>query len=193
MVKTYNILMVGVGGQGVVLASDILGLAAMYSDYDIKKSEIHGMSQRGGSIFSFVRFGEKVYSPLISEKSADLLVSFEEMETLRWLEYVNPETVLFVSKTRILPSEVKEYPAGIEDELKKNFKKLKMIDAADLIKTLGNLKFLNVCILGLIASHLPIKQESWAQAIKESVPEKFYEKNMEAFELGKKFDKEGLL
>ena len=186
MSKTYNILMVGVGGQGVVLASDILGLAAMHSGYDIKKSEIHGMSQRGGSIFSFVRFGEKVHSPLISEKGADVLVSLEEMETLRWLEYVNPETVLFVSKTRILPSEVKEYPSGIEDELKKNFKKLKLIDAADLIKTLGNPKYLNVCILGLIASQFPIPQDAWARAIKESVPEKTYEKNMEAFELGKK-------
>jgi len=122
MEKIHNVLMVGVGGQGVVLASDILSLAAMNAGYDVKKSEIHGMSQRGGSIFSFVRFGEAVSSPLIAEGQADLLVSMEEMETLRWLEYLNADTKLMVSKAHILPANATEYPAGIEEDLKKNFK-----------------------------------------------------------------------
>ncbi len=191
MEKTHNVLMVGVGGQGVVLASDILSLAAMDSGFDVKKSETHGMSQRGGSIFSFVRFGKKVYSPLISEGQADLLVSMEEMETLRWLEYLNPDTRLFVSKTHILPANATEYPSGVEDDLRKNFKNLRMIDTEALIKTLGNPKFLNVCLLGLMADHLSIKQEAWSSAIKGSVPEKTFEKNMEAFTLGRKINKEG--
>jgi len=99
----HNVLFVGVGGQGIVLASDIMAHAAVLAGFDAKKSEIHGMSQRGGSVFSHVRFGEKVYSPMITEGSADILVSLEEMETLRWLDFANPRTQLIVVKTRILP------------------------------------------------------------------------------------------
>jgi indolepyruvate ferredoxin oxidoreductase, beta subunit len=182
----HNVLMVGVGGQGIVLASDILCQAALNAGYDAKKSEIHGMSQRGGSIFSFVRFGEKIHSPVISENGADILVSLEEMETLRWLKYTHPGTKLIVSNTHILPSETKEYPKGIMEYLQSAFKDFMRIDASAAMKELGNPKYLNVYILGLVSKNLPLSEEHWSSAIKESVPEKHFESNLTAFKAGRK-------
>jgi indolepyruvate ferredoxin oxidoreductase beta subunit len=190
MDKIHGILMVGVGGQGVVLASDILALAAMHAGFDVKKSEIHGMSQRGGSIFSFIRFGKKVYSPIISEGQTDILLSMEEMETLRWMDYLNPETRLIVSKMHILPANVTEYPEGVEKELRAKFRHLKFVDTDQLVKQLGNPKVVNVAFLGMMAEALPMGMDHWASAIKEAVPQKTYEKNMEAFELGRTKAKE---
>ncbi len=177
--------MVGVGGQGIITASDILTLAAVYSGYDAKKSEVHGMSQRGGSVFSHIRFGEKVHSPVISKGEADILFSLEEMETLRWLEYANPESIVIATSTRIPPAEMKEYPLEIDDELKKRCRNLVLLDPEILKREIGNVKFLNVALLGLLSNYVDFPENSWRQAIEEEVPEGFLEENWKAFLSGK--------
>jgi indolepyruvate ferredoxin oxidoreductase, beta subunit len=185
MSKITNVLMVGVGGQGIVLASDIISLTAMYAGHDVKKSEIHGMSQRGGSVFSHIRFGEKVYSPVIPEQGANILVSLEEMETLRWLSYVNHDTKIIFTKTRINPANVTEYPEHIEQVIKKYFKNSIMIDPSQIIETTGSAKYLNTVILGLVSTYLDFGNEAWQHAIRENVPQGTYELNMAAFTIGK--------
>jgi len=185
MSKITNVLMVGVGGQGIVLASDIISLAAMYTGYDVKKSEIHGMSQRGGSVFSHIRFGEKVYSPVIPEQGANILVSLEEMETLRWLSYVNHDTNIFFTKIRINPSNVTEYPEHIDEVIKNHFKNNIIIDPSNINKATGNAKYLNTAILGLVSKFLNFDDDAWQQSIRENVPHGTYELNMVAFNIGK--------
>ncbi len=190
MNSVLNILMVGVGGQGIMMASDILALALMYSGYDVKKSEIHGMSQRGGSVFSHIRYGEKVYSPVISEGEADILFSTEEMETVRWLNYAGSESCIISTKTKINPAEVKEYPQGVEDELKKKCKNLVLVDHEALSREIGNIKFLNVALLGLLSTHIDVPVDSWEKAIEERVPAGSYEANWKAFITGKEYKTE---
>jgi len=124
MSKITNILMVGVGGQGIMTASDLLAKAAMFDGHDVKKSEIHGMSQRGGSVFSHVRYGEKVFSPTIKKGEADILLSSEVIETVRWLSYANKDTKLILSNAYIKPDTVKEYPENVVETLKKDLRHL---------------------------------------------------------------------
>jgi len=169
----YNILMVGVGGQGIILASDILTLAAMYCGYDAKKSEIHGMSQRGGAVFSHIRFGKRVYSPLISEGEADILFSLEEMETLRWLNYANTESLIIT------------LPIGIREELKKKCDQIKFLDPEDLRKKIDNIKFFNVALLGVLSNYVDFSEKAWKRAIEEEVPKGSFEGNWNAFLIGK--------
>jgi len=183
--KIDNILMVGVGGQGTILASDILALAALNSGYDTKKSEIHGMSQRGGSVFSHVRFGEKVYSPVITVGQADILLSLEEMETLRWLAFTNAESRVIVLKRKILPPNVETYTEGIEEELQSIYKNLDLIEPESLIKDIGNVKFLNVALLGLLSVYIDFPEDAWKESIREKVPSGFFEDNWRAFNKGK--------
>ena len=184
MKKTLNILMVGVGGQGIILSSDILTLAAVYSGYDAKKSEIHGMSQRGGSVFSHIRFGEKIYSPVISKGETDFLISLEEMEALRWLDLINKETCVIFTKTKISPYGVTEYPEGIYEEIKKRIKNTILIDPATINKETGHQKFLNIAILGHLSNYITINKNSWQRAINELVPEGTVDKNLAAFNIG---------
>jgi len=183
--KIFNILLVGVGGQGIILASDIITKAAMIAGFDSKKSEIHGMSQRGGSVFSHVRFGEKIYSPVISEGEVDIFVSLEEMETLRWLNYLNPETKLIFTENRILPSEVTTYPENIKSELSKNYKNFVSINQEELIKKIGKPKYFNTAILGLISNYIDFNEDAWKKAILEEAPEGTFEENWSAFITGK--------
>ncbi|MBN1797089.1 MAG: indolepyruvate oxidoreductase subunit beta [Spirochaetales bacterium] len=182
--KIYNILMVGVGGQGIITASDIFALAALIHGFDAKKSEIHGMSQRGGSVFSHVRFGEKVHSPVIARGEVDILLSLEEMETLRWLAYANKKSLVVVSKTRIKPAMVSDYPEDMEQQLGKSFPNLLMVDPGVLSKRIENEKFFNVSLLGLIAPLLPISIQAWEKAIGQKVPLHFLEQNLNAFKQG---------
>ena len=191
MNRIFNILIVGVGGQGIILASDILTLAAQYAGYDTKKSEIHGMSQRGGSVFSHIRFGEKVYSPVIPEGEVDILISLEEMETLRWLYYINENTKVFLLEEKIKPSNVKEYPTGIKEELMNHIKDVHYIDLNKINKLIKSLKFLNVALLGVISNFLDFQEKAWVSAIKENVPEKTFDDNWQAFLIGKKYSLEG--
>jgi indolepyruvate ferredoxin oxidoreductase beta subunit len=185
MPKITNVLMVGVGGQGIVLASDIISLAALYAGHDVKKSEIHGMSQRGGSVFSHIRFGEIVYSPVIPEGAVDILVSLEEMETLRWLSYLNHDTKIFFTKTRINPPNVTEYPLNIDLEIKKHFRNSRVIDPARANEKIGNAKFLNTALLGLVSTCLDFSDESWQRSMRENVPDGTFEANLAAFVAGK--------
>ena len=190
--KIINILLVGVGGQGIITCSDILAQAAVNTGYDTKKSEIHGMSQRGGSVFSHIRFGDKVYSPLIAYGEADILLSLEEMETLRWIQYANKDTHMVVCQNKIKPAMMNRYPAGIEAELKSLCKRLVLVDPEKLSKEIGNLKFFNVALLGLISVYLQsfnISEESWENAIRKTIPQGFFEQNWRAFQLGKQYSK----
>ena len=185
MERNKNVLIVGVGGQGIILSSDILSRAAMLDGYDSKKSEIHGMSQRGGSVFSHIRYGKKVFSPVIPKGEVDILISFEEMETLRWLEYCNKDTKIFFTNTRILPSEVKEYPEGIESELKSKFDNVITIDTKQFNEKIGKPKFFNVALLGSVSKYLNLSEESWKNALNEEVPDGTFEDNWNAFNTGK--------
>jgi len=177
--------MVGVGGQGIILSSNILSLAAMREGNDVKKSEIHGMSQRGGSVFSHIRFGEKVYSPVIPAGEVDILLSLEALETLRWAEYTSENTNVIYMKDHILPAGLETYPEGVEDEISKVFKNVKSIDPKDLKGKLENVKSTNVALLGMLSKHIPIKQASWEYAIEKCVPKGTFDVNLAAFETGK--------
>jgi indolepyruvate ferredoxin oxidoreductase beta subunit len=181
----FNILMVGVGGQGIILASDIITLAAMKACCDAKKSEIHGMSQRGGSVFSHVRFGKKVYSPVIPECGADILVSLEEMETLRWLGHTHQGTKLIFAKNRILPANVHEYPHGIEKELLSRFSNAVAVDPEAVTAQTGNQKFVSTAILGKLSTFVDFPASAWEEAITELVPSGTAEGNLKAFAAGK--------
>lgn len=185
MKKMFNILMVGVGGQGIILSSDILTLAALYSGYDVKKSEIHGMSQRGGSVSSHIRFGEKIYSPVISMSEADFLISLEEMEILRWQKYLNHKTRIVFLKNRILPFTAQKYPEGIEEEVTKQYKDTMVVDPEKLKEKIGHSKFLNIAIVGLLSNFLSIDDVSWKESITELVPQGTVDKNLNAFNVGK--------
>jgi indolepyruvate ferredoxin oxidoreductase beta subunit len=185
--KIYNILMVGVGGQGIITASDILTLAALHHGCDAKKSEIHGMSQRGGSVFSHVRFGRKIFSPVIAKGGADILLSLEEMETLRWLCFANNKSLIVVCKMQIKPAMADEYPKAIEQELKKACPNLILVDLRLLGEKIGSEKFFNVALLGFIAPLLYISLQAWEEAIREKVPARFLEHNLNAFKQGSIF------
>jgi indolepyruvate ferredoxin oxidoreductase beta subunit len=186
MTKTFNILMVGVGGQGIIMASDIVTLAAMCEGLDAKKSEIHGMSQRGGSVFSHIRFGEKVYSPVISKGEADVLFSLEEMETFRWLGFANSETRIICLRNRIMPQGVEEYPQNLEDELRKVSANVVFVEPGPLKDSIGDPRFLNVTLVGLLSTLTNFKESSWAKAIEEKVPKGTFDGNWKAFLAGKK-------
>jgi len=185
--KIYNILMVGVGGQGIITASDILTLASLIHGCDAKKSEIHGMSQRGGSVFSHVRFGGKVYSPVIAQGEADILLSLEEMETLRWLSYANNKSLVVVCRTRIKPPMVDNYPQGLEQELKKVCPNLLLVEPGMLSEQIASDKFFNVALLGFIAPLLPLSVKAWEEAVRATVPAGFLAQNLNAFKQGSIF------
>lgn len=185
--ENTNVLMVGVGGQGIIMASNILTKAAMYAGHDAKKSEIHGMSQRGGSVFSHVRFGEKIHSPTISHGEADVLFSLELMETLRWLEYARRDTVIIASEQKINPAEVKEYPDGVKAELQKRSSNVVLIDPKELKASIERSKFANVALLGLLSTRIDLPEEAWRSSIEELIPEEFVEGNWKAFQVGREY------
>lgn len=182
-----NILLVGVGGQGIILASDLFTQAALNAGHDAKKSEIHGMSQRGGAVFSHVRFGPRIYSPVIPENEADVLIALESMEALRWLCYCGAGTRLIVCQTRINPANVEEYPAGVEDELQRLFKgRIVSLDPAALAAQCGGQKYLNTAILGVAADIAGFPDEAWRDAIEKLTPAGTGEQNWQAFLAGRR-------
>lgn len=188
--RNTNVLMVGVGGQGIVLASDILCLAALYTGCDAKKSEIHGMSQRGGSVFSHVRFGAKVYSPVIAAGSADILASLEESETLRWLTYAGENSTVIFVKKRIPLSGGAAYPEGTEDLLKKHYRGVLAIDPDAIRAAAGSDKCINVALVGVIAALTGIEPAVFERAIRELAPRGTHDMNMKAFEAGRALGRE---
>ena len=184
---TKNIMIVGVGGQGTLLASRILGNLVINEGYDVKVSEVHGMSQRGGSVVTYVKYGEKVYSPVIDEGEADIILAFELLEAYRALPYLKKGGKIIVNTQKIDPMPVitgaMQYPENIEDKLSKKVN-LVTADALTLAEKAGNIKAVNVVLIGVLAKSTDIAYEKWIDAIKSTVPEKFLEVNLKAFELG---------
>ena len=189
--KTWNILMVGVGGQGIVTSSDILTRAAMEAGHDAKKSEIHGMSQRGGSVFSHIRFGPRVSSPVIPEGGADILFSLEELEALRWLGYANASSTVICATAQIAPAGVETYPSGVLDAIRSACPRLVVLDVVKLEERIGNPRFLNVALLGVLSGMLDIDDASWRRAILKEVPPAYGEANWQAFLSAREFAREG--
>ncbi len=187
--KTYNVVISGVGGQGTVLASKLLSEVAARSGLDVKQSEVHGMSQRGGDVISQVRFAKKVYSPLITEGEADVLLSFELLEGLRYISYVKPDGKAIVSTKKIIPSSVgsgsDKYPDNIEDKIKTLIKDVTFVDGEQIALDIGNVRTVNIILLGALSKALPFKLEEWEEAIKVTVPPKTIDVNLKAFSKGR--------
>jgi indolepyruvate ferredoxin oxidoreductase beta subunit len=184
---TKSIMLVGVGGQGTITAAKLLTLGLMNAGYDVKMSEIHGMSQRGGSVSSQVRFGKKVYSPVIAKGSADILVSFEVVEANRYLDSLKPDGKVVVNNYQMdsvmTITGAEKYPEGVMDELKAKADVLD-IDAAKLADSLGNNKVMNVILLGALIKSMELDDIDWNLIIEENIKPKFVELNKKALKLG---------
>lgn len=185
MNNTKSVMIVGVGGQGTLLASRILGNMLIKKGYDVKMSEVHGMAQRGGSVVTYVRYGEKVYSPIIEEGMADIIVSFEKLEGLRYVSYLAKDATMILNSQVIEPMPVitgaMAYPENVEETIKKYTDKLIEIDALSLAEKAGNSKAVNVVLMGVMAKGMDFSKEEWLETIKETVPEKFLDINIKAF------------
>ncbi len=186
--KIFNILLVGVGGQGTILASELLARVLLAAGFDVKKSEVHGMAQRGGRVVSHVRFGKKVYSSLIVRGEADILVGFEMAETLRSLDWLSSGARVLAERKAILPytSQVGEapYPFDALDRVSDAGFDLTVVDGEALAEKTGEKKTANVVLMGALARYLPVERSTWEETIKKNMPEKLVKMNLEAFELG---------
>ncbi len=186
--KVTNILIVGVGGQGTLLASRLLGQAFVARGYDVKVSEVHGMSQRGGSVVTYVRYGDKVHSPVIEKGEADIILSFEQLEAARWLPYLKPDGILITSTQQIDPMPVimgmAEYPQGVLPAIQEKGVRVVALDALDLALKAGSAKCTNLVLLGVAAKFLGLDKEAWAQIIRTTVPPKTVDMNLRAFDEG---------
>ena len=191
--ETKSIMIVGVGGQGTLLASRILGAALTSNGFDVKVSEVHGMSQRGGSVVTYVKYGSKVNSPIVNEGEADLILAFEQLEAARWLQYLKKDGTLIINTQKIDPMSViignSVYPDGVLDAINKAGAKTTNLDALSLAVSAGSAKAVNVVLIGVMASHMDLNHDVWINAIKNTVPEKFLEMNLKAFDLGYNYNK----
>ena len=186
--RLFNVSLVGVGGQGILLTSDILAMAAMHAGYDVKKSEVHGMSQRGGSVISQVRFGPKVYSPIIPDGESDVLVSFERTEALRWAHLARPGAKIIVNNMDRIPVSVSSglQPAAQNvDARLAAYPGLILIEANPLATEAGNLRTANVVVMGALSKQVPLEEEHWQAAMRERIPAKLLDVNLRAFALGR--------
>ena len=187
---TKNIMIVGVGGQGSLLASKLLGHLLLTEGYDVKVSEVHGMSQRGGSVVTYVRFGEKVYSPIIDKGQADFIVSFEKLEAARYLEFLKADGRIVVNTQEIDPMPVitgaAQYPAELVEKMEAAGAKVDAMDCLSLAEQAGSSKAVNIVLMGRLSRYFDeIPVEKWQKAIEECVPAKFLELNQKAFLLGR--------
>jgi indolepyruvate ferredoxin oxidoreductase beta subunit len=186
--NSTNIVICGVGGQGIILASDVLCQTAFLEGLDVKKSEVHGMAQRGGSVITHVRFGKKVYSPLIEEGTSDYILAFEKLEALRYIHYLRKTGQVIVDNREIPPMSVligqAKYPEDIDGKLRK-IGKTHFVDAANIALELGNVRVVNIILLGVLSTFLDFKEESWIKAISDNVKEKFVDLNITAFSRGR--------
>ena len=182
-----SVMIVGVGGQGTLLASRILGNAVISRGYDVKVSEVHGMSQRGGSVVTYVKYGEKVYSPIIDKGEADIILAFELLEAYRALPYLKKGGIMIINDREIAPMPVitgaVEYPADIKEKLA-NKANIITLDALDLAIKAGNFKAANVVLMGVMAKNTDISYDEWVEVIKTTVPAKALDVNLKAFEMG---------
>jgi indolepyruvate ferredoxin oxidoreductase beta subunit len=186
--KVKNILFAGVGGQGILRASDIMCMAMMEAGFDVKKSEVHGMAQRGGCVTSHVRYGAKVYSPLAESGSIETLVSFEKMETLRYLKFLTKDASVILNTEEIYPPAVNmgdaPYPEDVIGFLKNHYSKVIAFNAAELAQKAGNIKAANVVLLGAVSNLMNVEKSVWESVIKESFPKKLVKLNLDAFQMG---------
>ena len=189
MPQVKSVMIVGVGGQGTLLASKILGNVLLSQGYDVKVSEVHGMSQRGGSVVTYVKFGDKVYSPIVEVGEADAILSFESLEAARWLPYLKQGGKLIVNTQQIAPMPVvtgaMAYPQGILEKLGEKGVDLLALDALALAEEAGSPKAVNVVLMGVLSALLDIPEQAWQQALEQCVPPKFLELNKKAFALGR--------
>ncbi len=187
---TKNIMIVGVGGQGSLLASKLLGYLLLNEGYDVKVSEVHGMSQRGGSVVTYVRYGSRVASPVIDEGEADFIVSFELLEAARWLPFLKPDGQVVTNIQQIDPMPVvtgaMEYPEDLVRKMRDAGAKVDAMDCVALAQEAGTVKAVNLVLLGRLSHYFDFPDEVWQKAIEACVPQKFLELNRKAFELGKK-------
>lgn len=190
--EVTNIFLSGVGGQGTILASNILGEVFLKAGYDVKKSEVHGMAQRGGDVTTHFRFGKKVYSPLIAYGEADFLISFELLEALRYINWVKPKGKIIINQQTIFPPAVSlgqmKYPKDIEKTFRKYFKdNVRIINGQEIARKLGNLQAANVVLIGAFSNFFPeIKEEQWTDAIRALLAARVHELNIKAFHEGRK-------
>ena len=194
MKKSGNILFCGVGGQGILLASELTAEALLAQGFDVKKSEVHGMAQRGGSVEAHLRYGDKVYSPLIEPGTADLLLAFEIMESLRYLPYLHKKSKVIVNTQRIMPPAVATgkttYPENVLEELTGRGLTVLPVDGFEIARAAGNVKAANVALVGALSTLLPIPEKVFLAAIEKLVPERFLEVNLRVFKAGRKAGKD---
>lgn len=185
--EKLNLMIVGVGGQGTLLASRILGNVALKLDFDVKVSEVHGMSQRGGSVVTYVKFGKKVYSPLVEKGEADIIIAFEQLEALRWIDYLQKDGKMIINDQKIDPMPViigrAKYPENIIEGLTEKHGVL-TLDALSIAQQCGTIKAVNIVLLGVMAKQAGISKEIFLEAINEVVPKKVLDINIKAFEAG---------
>ena len=187
--ETKNIMIVGVGGQGSLLASKLLGRLLLDNGFDVKVSEVHGMSQRGGSVVTYVRYGDRVYSPVIDKGEADVIVSFELLEAARWLPYLKKDGHIVTNIQQIDPMPVitgaAQYPSGLVEKMRDNGAKVDALDCLSLAEQAGSAKAVNIVLMGRLSHYFDMPDEAWEKAMEAIVPAKFLEMNKKAFELGK--------
>jgi len=186
-----NMLLAGVGGQGILLASEIICKVMMTAGYDVKKSEVHGMAQRGGSVTSHVRYGKKVFSPIAMKGDVDILISFEKLETLRYLDYLKSNGMVIINDAELYPPSVNlgeaTYPENIPETVRKYFEIVKIVNASDIAVRAGNIRTANTAMLGILSVYLDtIETGIWESVIRSSFPEKVIKENITAFNLGRK-------
>ncbi len=190
-VETRNVFLSGVGGQGTILASNILGQALLNAGYDVKKAEVHGMAQRGGDVTTHFRFGPKVYSPLIKQGEVDFLISFELLEALRYINWIKPGGKVIINNQRILPPAVNlgkmKYPEAVEQTFRTYFgDNVWVINGREIARTLGNIQVANVVLIGALSNFFPeLNAEQWIDALKQLLPAQLHEINVKAFHEGR--------
>jgi len=187
--ETKNIMIVGVGGQGTLVASKLLGHLLLAQGYDVKVSEVHGMSQRGGSVVTYVRYGDKVYSPVIDKGQADFIVSFEILEAARWLPYLKEGGTIVTNTQQIDPMPViignAEYPENLAEKIKAKGVKIDAFDCLKLAEEAGTSRAVNIVLLGRLSHYFDLSDEAWMASLEATVPAKFLDVNKKAFMLGK--------
>lgn len=187
---TKNIMIVGVGGQGTLLASKMLGYVLLQQGYDVKVSEVHGMSQRGGSVVTYVRYGKKVYSPVIDKGEADVIISFEKLEAARWLEFLKKDGTIITNTQEVDPMPVitgaAAYPENLIEKMQAAGAKVDAKDFLSIAQEAGSAKAVNIALMGRLSTYFPeISDEQWQDAIEKIVPPKFLDLNRKAFEAGR--------
>ncbi|MFP4143972.1 MAG: indolepyruvate oxidoreductase subunit beta [Phycisphaeraceae bacterium] len=189
MSDTTNVVLAGVGGQGILLASEVMARAAMAAGHEVKTNEVHGMAQRGGSVIAQVRYGSEVHSPLVPEGGADVIASFEKVEALRYAHYLKAGALAVVADYALIPTTVSSglatYPEDVDDRLRRVFPRLGLIDAVRIATGLGNFKAANIVVMGGLSRGIELPEEAWKEGIHKAVKPKFVELNLQAFEAGR--------